>query len=208
MITPYFSWCRRTSPAQQLSCTWGLSHLVGNPTTAAVIKKIINERLSDKTVILSLLHLHVESYIVQQGKQRSWLLGALRGFLCGGCHRNGVLSCVWEANNCWGHLSPSATGTSVQLCSNALLTQASPFLISTCHREDNLHPQTPTSRLLSSETPTSPASSPRPSLLWGKGKVRRAWWSWLLWNSFCLLRAGHLPQAVQLEWYSCFSVHS
>lgn len=68
--------------------------------TAAAIKKIINERLGDKTVILSLLHLHVESYIVQQGKQRSWLLGALRGFLCGGCHRNGVLSCVWEANNC------------------------------------------------------------------------------------------------------------
>lgn len=167
MITLYFSWCRRTSPAQELSYTWGLSHLVGNPMTATAVKKIINERLSYKTVVLSLLHLHVESYIVHQGKQRSWLLGALRGFLCGGCHRNVVRGCSWEADSSWGHLSAGAIGTSVQLCSNAHLTQASPFLISACHRGDNLYPQTPTRRLLRSDMPASPASSLRPPLLWG-----------------------------------------
>lgn len=208
IITLYFSWCRRTSPTQDLSYTWSLSHLVGNPITAAAVKKIINERLSYKTAILSLLHLHVESYVAQQGKQRSWLLGALRGFLCGGCHRNGILGCGCEADSCWGHLSPGATGTSVQLCSDAHLTQASPFLISACHRGDKLHPQTPASWGcwgLKCQPPLPPPSGPLSS--GAEGEVRRPWLSRLLWNSFCLLHAGHLPQAVQQEWSSSFSVH-
>lgn len=98
--------------------------------TATAIKKIINERLSYKTVILLLLHLHVKSYFVQQGRQKSWLLGELRGFLCVGCNRNGVLRHSWEADSSRGHLPPGATGTSVQFCGNVHLTQASPFLFS------------------------------------------------------------------------------
>lgn len=108
----------------------------------AAVRKIINERLSHKIVILSPLHLHVESYVIQQGKQRSWLLGPLRCFLCEGCHRNVLIGCGWEADSSWGHLSPGATGTPVQICSSVHLTQTSPFPLSFCRGGDNLHPHT------------------------------------------------------------------
>ena len=167
-IMLYFSWCRITSPAQELSCSWGLPHEVGKPITAVAIKKLINESLSYKTVILSLLHRHV----VQQGKQRSWLLGALRDFLCAAFHRNWILACGWQADSCRGHRSPGETETSVQLCSMQVLS-------SSLHATEGIKcipRDLPVGCWgLKGQPPLPPLPGPLSS--GAKGKVRRAWWS-------------------------------
>lgn len=104
------------------------------------------------------------------------------------------------AVSCWGYLPPGAIGSSEQLCSNVHLIQASPFLISACHRRDILHSQTPTSRLLRSEMLTSLA--PSPLRLKESEKVVMI----LGLVKLVLLVACWSSTPVQLEWSSSSSV--
>lgn len=183
MTTLCFSWCMKTCPAQQLSCTWSLSYWADNITTAAVIP------LSYKDVMLLLLCLHMTIYTVQLRKQRSWLLGPLRGFLSGRCNEGEVLCWGWEAESGQGHLPPCAA---LQHC---------------LYDKDLSLPATEGSacilRYLQTGCRGPKCQRPLPLPPWplfsgAEGKVRVPLWSWLLWNS-CLLHTRHLPQEVELN---------
>lgn len=186
MTTLCFSWCLKTCPAQELSCTWSLSCWADNLMTAAAINVLWVTRMSCCCCYVSTCQHTLYSW----ESREVGFLGHWRKM-------------QWK----WGSLlrlgSREQPGTFSSWCNIAAL----PIWrrpVSACHREISLHPQISTDRLQKSHMP---AYVPMTSLLWGWRESERDLMIMALLTFLPATQWTSTPGSLT-EWSSSYVIHT